>query len=159
MENFNAFTASGVTYGSSPRYTIISRYEEVSKLLLHELIHNFYVDGNSCHHLMHDIISKYKQIKGSNYDYEYSIYESYTELLSSYYNIIFSNINIQDYTSRVGEATIKGKIKTQIIIELLYSYNTIANLIKINGRPNASSNHSKGFTKRWTKLRIDAISF
>ena len=126
-ENFNGFTASGVTFGSSPRYTIVTRYEEVAKLLLHELIHNFNVDGNSCHHELYPVISKYKKTKGKNYDYEYSIYESYTELLSSYYNIIFSNINLVDYKNKIQE-----KIKSQIILELLYSYNTIANLLRIN---------------------------
>jgi hypothetical protein len=126
-ENFNGFTASGVTFGTSPRYTIVTRYEEVAKLLLHELIHNFNVDGNSCHHELYPVISKYKKTKGKNYDYEYSIYESYTELLSSYYNIIFSNINLAGYKDKIEE-----KIKSQIILELLYSYNTIANLLRIN---------------------------
>lgn len=127
-QNFNAFTASGVTFGHSPRYTIISRYEEAAKLLLHELIHNFYVDGNICHHTLYGVITRYKKTKGNNYDYEYSMYESYTELLSSYYNIIFYNINLPNYLNNI-----QNKIKSQIILELLYSYNTIANLIKING--------------------------
>jgi uncharacterized LabA/DUF88 family protein len=74
------------------------------------------------------VITKYKKTKGHNYDYEYSIYESYTELLSSYYNIIFFNINLQNYLNNI-----ENKIKSQIILELLYSYNTVANLIKING--------------------------
>ena len=126
-ENFNGFTASGVTFGVSPRYTIVTRYEEVAKLLLHELIHNFNVDGNSCHHELYPVISKYKKTKGDNYDYEYSIYESYTELLSSYYNIIFANIALVDYQNMIEE-----KIKSQILIELLYSYNTVANLLRIN---------------------------
>ena len=127
-KNFNAFVASGVTYGSSSRYTIITRYEEVSKLLLHELIHNFNMDGNLCHNTFNNIISKYKKTKGSNYNYEYSMYESYTELLSSYYNIIFTNMN-----NELNKINMIEKIKIQIIIELLYSYNTIANLIIING--------------------------
>ena len=42
-------------------------------------------------------------------------------------NIIFSNINLVNYMNKIEE-----KIKSQIIIELLYSYNTIANLLRIN---------------------------
>lgn len=132
--NFEAFVASGVTWGgggkeSNPKYTIITRYEEIEKLLLHELIHNYNMDGSNYHEHNHEIINNYNKSKESgNYDYSYSIYESYTELLSSYFNMIFSNIN-----SNLTAKKIKKKIICQIIIELLYSYNLIANLIKLNG--------------------------
>lgn len=136
-DNFEAFVASGVTYGINPRITIITRYEEVQKLLIHELIHNFYIDGSNYHNELNDIISKYRIIKNDmpnstinkkNYDYEYSIYESYTELLSTYFYLIFKNLS-----NNVGELDIEEKILGQIIIELLYSYNLICNLAKING--------------------------
>jgi hypothetical protein len=133
IENFNAFTASGVTFGDSPRITLITRYEEISKLLLHELIHNYNLDGSSFHEHNHDLIKKYKNIKNpktnfniNNYDYSYSMYESYTELLSSYLSMIFRNINLD-----FKEDLIK-RYQTEIIMELLYSYNTISNLIKLN---------------------------
>jgi hypothetical protein len=125
-ENFNAFTASGVTFGDSPRYTIISRYEEVSKLLLHELIHNLNMDGNHYHDHNYKLIDEYKDTKGNNYDYEYSIYESYTEILSSYLNLIFRNIDLDD------KEQIINNLIVQIIIELLYSYNVVGNLMRLN---------------------------
>lgn len=133
IQNFNAFTASGVTFGGTPRYTIISRYEEISKLLLHELIHNYNLDGSGFHEHNHDLIKTYKNIKNpktelsiSNYDYSYSIYESYTELLSSYLSMIFRNINLE-----VKKDLLK-RYQIEILMELLYSYNTISNLIKLN---------------------------
>lgn len=140
--NYNAFTASGVTFGTEPRYTIITRYEEVSKLLLHELIHNFNIDGHpqnlqnshQSHYIdkINKIIKTYSTIKNNkynsetNYDYEFSIYESYTELLSSYLNIIFLTIDLETSDLIILE------LEKKITIELLYSYNTIANLIHIN---------------------------
>ncbi|AYV79944.1 MAG: hypothetical protein Gaeavirus2_26 [Gaeavirus sp.] len=124
---YTAFTSSGVTFGLNPRYTIITRYEEIHKLLLHELIHNFYIDG-SCHTDFDDVLTKYKNSKSThNHHYQYSMYESYTELLATYITIIFRNINL------TSQQEIIDKIETEIIMELLYSYNTICNLIKKNG--------------------------
>jgi hypothetical protein len=134
IENFNAFTASGVTHGQNPRITIISRYEEISKLLIHELIHNFNLDGSGYHEHNDLLIKTYKKIKNpltlthvKNYDYAYSIYESYTELLSSYLSMIFRNIDLDK------KKDIVARFEIEIFIELLYSYNTIGNLIRING--------------------------
>ena len=131
--NFNAFTASGVTYGQNPRITIISRYEEIGKLLIHELIHNFDLDGSGFHEHNNSLIKTYKKIKNSetpskikNYDYTYSIYESYTELLSSYLSMCFRNINLTE------KIDVLARFEVEILLELLYSYNTIANLIKLN---------------------------
>jgi hypothetical protein len=133
IEKFEAFTASGVTYGENPRITIISRYEEIGKLLIHELIHNFDLDGSGYHECNESLIKTYKEIKNpptqsqiQNYDYSFSIYESYTELLSSYLSIIFRNINL------TNKKDLLERFETEILIELLYSYNTISNLIKIN---------------------------
>ena len=133
IENFNAFTASGVTYGQNPRITIISRYEEIGKLLIHELIHNFDLDGSGYHEHNDSLIKSYKKIKNpqtasqiKNYDYSYSIYESYTELLSSYLSMIFRNIDL------VNKKDILSRFEAEILLELLYSYNTIANLIRLN---------------------------
>ena len=87
VKNFNAFTASGVTFGHFPRISILTRHEEINKLMYHELIHNFGIDGSNYHsELKKDgIFEKYLQIKNTNsYHYEYSLYESYTELISSY---------------------------------------------------------------------------
>ena len=123
-DNFEAFTSSGLTYNKKPRITIITRYEEVDKLLFHELIHNFYLDGCKYHTQIKNIISTYEKSKNDdNYNYEYSLYESYTELYSSYLNIIFKILMTNDD---------KSKIYSYILIELIYSYNTIANLILLN---------------------------
>jgi hypothetical protein len=137
IANFNAFTASGVTFGNIPKITLISRYEEISKLLLHELIHNYNLDGSMYHDHNHEIIKNYKNIKNPttkldvyNYDYPYSIYESYTELLSSYLSIIFRNILLDSKKDLIE------RYKTEIIMEILYSYHTISNLIKLNNYKN-----------------------
>lgn len=144
-DNFEAFVASGVTWNNSlGRITIITRYEEVEKLLIHELIHNYYIDGSECHdHLLHTI-NQYRLTKNptnidkSNYDYELSIYESYTELLSTYFYLIFSNLELN-----TPKDTIKKKLFAQVMVEILYSYNTIGNLIKLNEYSNYSNFISK----------------
>ena len=131
-DDFEAFVASGVTFSIDPKITIITRYEEVEKLLIHELIHNYNIDGSEFHNGLVDVLNKYYITKNKNknnkinYHYEYSIYESYTELLSTYFYLIFENIksNIKiDLNKLIG----------QITIELIYSYNVIANLINLNG--------------------------
>ncbi len=130
-EEYKGFTVSGVTHGLNPRYTIVTRYEEVAKLLLHELIHNFYLDGSNFHSQLKNIIKDYIKIKNNpnskikNYNYEFSIYESYTELLGTYLYLLFENINL-------SESDLKNKLIGQICSEILYSYNTIANLAKLN---------------------------
>jgi hypothetical protein len=136
IDNFNAFTASGVTFGSTTRITILTRYEEINKLMYHELIHNFNIDGSSYHDNMekNGILSKYEKIKNNkSYHYEFSIYESYTELLSSYLNIIFRMIQ-----ERINKNKLKKIFLSRIIIEILYSYNTISNIIKLNNFTNYS---------------------
>lgn len=128
-DNFEAFVASGITYGNNPRITIITRYEEIEKLLIHELIHNYHMDGSNYHDQLKHIISEYKLAKNANnYDYEYSMYESYTELLSTYFYLLFKNLS-----NGIDESKIQQKLLGQIIIELLYSYNLISNLASING--------------------------
>jgi len=130
VNNFNAFTASGVTFGHNPRISILTRYEEINKLMYHELIHNFGIDGSNYHdELKKDgILEKYIKIKTKNsYNYEYSLYESYTELISSYLNIIFITIK-----QNITDDSLKYILMTKIIIEILYSYNTISNIIKLN---------------------------
>jgi len=120
-QNFEAFTASGLTFVNT---TIITRYEEIEKLLLHELIHNFNLDGHNCNDQLTDFKKNYNNNKFDNYEYCYDFYESYTELLSSYFNILFSLIN-RNITKKI--------LKSYIIIEILYSYNVVANLLRING--------------------------
>jgi hypothetical protein len=122
--NFEAFTASGLTYNKKPRITVITRYEEIDKLLFHELIHNYYLDGSKYHREIKNVILTYEKSKNDdNYNYEYSLYESYTELYSSYLNIIFKILTTSDD---------KSKIYAYILIELIYSYNVISNLILLN---------------------------
>ena len=101
--------------------------------MIHELIHNFNLDGSGFHNHNHSLIADYKNIKNprtalpnDNYDYSYSIYESYTELLSSYISMIFRNINLDNKQDLIK------RFESEILLELIYSYNTIANLIKLN---------------------------
>lgn len=136
-KTFTAFTASGVTFGQNPRITIISRYENVDKLMLHELIHNYYLDGCIHHEENKELIYEYKTVKNpptlnsiKNYDYDYSIYESWTELYSGYLRMCFRNINL------INKQEIISRFETEILFELLYSYNTICNIIKLNGYSN-----------------------
>jgi hypothetical protein len=134
IDNFNAFTASGVTYGTITKVSILTRYEEINKLMYHELIHNFGVDGTSYHDFIEEtgILLRYKQMKANkSYHYDYSIYESYTELLSSYLNIIFRILEENKLENKL-----KNIFLSRIIIEILYSYNTISNIIKLNNFTN-----------------------
>jgi hypothetical protein len=132
--DFKAFTASGLTYGDKERITVITRYEEIEKLLIHELAHNYGIDGSLSHnHEFKELNDEYTKTKNKlsnkkkNFDYRFSIYESYAELSSSYFNLIFININ---------KKSMREKLVMGITLELLYSYNTICNLAKLNGYSN-----------------------
>lgn len=128
VQDFKAFTVSGVTYsGGKLRITLITRFEEIEKLLIHELIHNLHLDGSNYHDQNTNLIKEYNKTKqNQNYNYEYSIYESYTELLSTYLYLIFKNLN-------KSSKQIFKILLGQILIEIIYSYNTIVNLAKLNG--------------------------
>ena len=137
--NFEGFTASGLTFERRDKIiTIITRYEEVNKLLIHELFHNFNLDNSSLITKEFDILNEeYKNIKNSkinngiiNYDYQHSIFESYTELSSSYFNIIFK---ILSKYHKIKKDKILNVIIKNIVKELIYSYNTVYNLAKLNG--------------------------
>lgn len=129
QENFEAFVASGVTFGSNPKITIITRYEEVEKLLIHELIHNYGIDGSGFHNQMDEVLAEYNKVKNEgNYHYEYSIYESYTEMLSTYIYLLFINIKLE-----LDGIELENKLMAQIMLEIIYSYNLICNLINLNG--------------------------
>jgi hypothetical protein len=141
VNNFNAFTASGVTFGHNPRISILTRYEEINKLMYHELIHNFGIDGSNYHNELkkEGILERYIKIKTNNsYNYEYSLYESYTELISSYLNIIFitikQNIDSSNFSNSlsINDDNLKYILMAKIVIEILYSYNTLSNIIKLN---------------------------
>lgn len=142
-DEYEAFVASGVTFGLEPRITIVTRYEEVEKLLIHELIHNYNIDGSGYHSKLQDVIEKYIQTKNKNYSkknysYEFSIYESYTELLSTYLYLLFANIKKNIVLTR-------EKIMGKILLELIYSYNLICNLIYLNDYANYAEFKSKIF--------------
>lgn len=146
-KKFGAFIPSGLTFDQNnfisnnktnfdvninSKITIISRYEEIEKLLIHELIHNLNMDGNAYYDDLKNIIFQYKSIKpANNFDYEYSIFESYTELSSTYLYLIYKNINLN-----LNDIEIKNKFFGQILVEIIYSHNIIANLIKLNGYSN-----------------------
>lgn len=128
VKEYKAFTVSGVTHSihPNPRITVITRYEEIEKLLIHELVHNLYLDGSNYHIKLESILDQYNQIKKSkNYNYEYSMYESYTELLSTYLYLLFINMNKTLHK-------LKKILFGQILIEIIYSYNTIVNIAKLN---------------------------
>lgn len=141
-KKYGAFVASGITYdrtdffshdekNTNSKITIISRYEEIEKLLIHELIHNFNIDGSSYFDDLSSVISKYNLIKPSNnYNYPYSIFESYTELSSTYFYLFYKNIDMNNNDN------IKNKLFGQILVEIIYSYNVVVNLIRLNGYKN-----------------------
>lgn len=161
VRKFKAFTPSGVTfqdYLTNTKISIVTRYEEIEKLLIHELIHNYCIDGTGYHKNLSSIISKYKSVKNNtvrntyvcecsnidtnnintctktrikNYDYDFSIYEIYTELLSGYFYLLYKNY-FSDKILSMDENTLHKTLCYQIILELLYSYNLICNLIDLN---------------------------
>ena len=45
IDNFNAFTASGVTYGTTTKVSILTRYEEINNLMYHS--HSILINRNS----------------------------------------------------------------------------------------------------------------
>jgi hypothetical protein len=161
-KSFEAFVASGVTYSTSKsKITLVTRFEEVEKLLIHELVHNYNLDGSEYHSdfLMKQVVSQYKNIKNPlNYDYEYSIYESYTELVSTYFYLIFKNLVIKTTTH-----DIETKLFSQILCELLYSYNTISNIIKLNGYNSwnkfAKSNTFEGSICTYEYYYVKALAY
>lgn len=132
-ENYTAFVSSGFTTSFNhnnidKKLTVITRFEEIHKLLIHELIHNFCLDGSCKHSQQKQNIILYNTIKNNkNFNYEFCIYESYTELLSSYYQILFFILFFHS-----SNTNILSLIKKFIINEIHYSFNLIANLIKLN---------------------------
>lgn len=147
--NYEAFVASGVTFGLNPKITIITRYEEIEKLLIHELVHNYNMDGSEFHNSLNEQLEIYKNIKNiKNYHYEYSMYESYTELLSTYFYLLFVNIREELKNNNVETNNkLENKLMGQILIEIIYSYNLICNLIKLNGYSNYAEFRSNIFFK------------
>lgn len=126
---FGAFTTSGITYPQDDTTinVIVSRYEEIEKLLIHELIHAFKLDGS---HLHNDkdfccIKKEYNKIKPKIYNYEYSIYESWTELMASYIFLV-----LKFY--KLDKKIFKEKMLCNIIFEIIYSYNIVYNLFDIH---------------------------
>ena len=133
IKNFDAFSSSGLTIGN---LTFVTRIEEAEKLLLHELIHNYDIDGSNYHKNLDKVINTYEKTKNiKHYKYDYCLYESYAELLSSYFSMIFRNIDDPN------------RIEIEIIIEILYSYNTVCNIIKLNGYTNIDDFITNGYFK------------
>ena len=131
VQKFNAFCPSGLTWPNQNDtcYTLLTRVEETTKLLLHELIHNYGIDGSKTN-IDKNIVKEYNLVKNPlktniNYVYPHAIFESITELFSSYFSIGFRLIdqnNNDFFENYVGS----------VIVELLYSYNLVSNLIKLN---------------------------
>ena len=102
------------------------------------------MDGSGFHNDLGIILSEYKITKNNNdgknknFHYDYSIYESYAELLSTYLYLLFLNIKS---SNQLDIYSLMGKI----LIELVYSYNVIANLIDLNGYSNYNQFRSKVF--------------
>ena len=124
QNNFEAFTISGFTNNN---LTVLTRIEEIEKLTIHEIIHGLNIDCSNSKNL-NQIINKYHNNKSKkNYTYTYDIYESYTELLSSYIYLTFKNINL-------NEKEFKKIMYQQILFEIIYSNNIVCNLIKLNNK-------------------------
>jgi hypothetical protein len=124
INNFEAFSISGFTNNN---LTVLTRIEEIEKLTIHEIIHGLNIDCSDSKNL-NQIINKYHNNKSKkNYTYTYDIYESYTELLSSYIYLTFKNINL-------NEKEFKKIMYQQILFEIIYSNNIVCNLIKLNNK-------------------------
>jgi hypothetical protein len=141
--SFGAFTTSGVTFhDKNTVISIITRCEEIEKLLIHELCHAFNLDGSHGFDNHKNIIKKYETLKPpNNYKYDYCIYETYAELLASYFYLTYKDIlnfpklgcidrreDVMDLT----DTEFQTIMYQQILVEILYSFNIIANLIALN---------------------------
>lgn len=127
VDNFEAFTVSGLTQDNHST-VIITRQEEIIKLLFHELIHCFDADGSNYN--FDEIIKEYRKKKDSRlHSYESDIFESYTELLSSYFNMIYYLVS---ENVLLTDEVLFNRLKSLILIEYFYSLNLICNLIHLN---------------------------
>jgi hypothetical protein len=127
-ENYEAFCVSGYTTEIlNNTLSVLTKFEEIEKLTIHELIHGLNIDCSNSTNL-NEIIKKYHLNKSKkNFTYKYDIFESYTELLSSYIYLTFKNINL-------NEKDFKEIMYQQILVEIIYSNNIVCNLIKLNSK-------------------------
>ena len=99
--NFEAFTASGLTYNKKPRITVITRYEEIDKLLFHELIHNYYLDGSKYHREIKNVILTYEKSKNDdNYNYEYSSNFVFMIMIMFGYDFDGAHVDVDEVAAR-----------------------------------------------------------
>lgn len=132
-ENFQAFSVSGITFSHFTRdnklCSIITRKEEIHRLCIHELLHQTKLDFSSDISL--DTKNKYKKLKNPcNYHYHHSLVESFTELSSTYYNIMFQLYFM--YGNVLCRKSFQQKFKFCINIEILYSTIVVLSIIKMN---------------------------
>jgi hypothetical protein len=131
--NFEAFTTSGITFDFDEyQVSIISRIEEIQKLLIHELIHNVKLDMRN-HNEFINLNENYKKIKNkNNYHYYYSLIEIFTEWSCVLYNILFKMKFFFMNLQKKNFIKIYKKIYQR---ELIHSLKNLFSIIKLNGYP------------------------
>ncbi len=138
-KNFQAFSVSGKTFSNFRKLghscSIITRHEEIHKLCIHELLHQTKLDhSDSIKH--NTLFYMYEKIKPScNHHYNYSLLESYTELSSTYYNIMFQLYFI--FGNNISRKKFNKVFIFCICLEM-YSTLIVLSLIKMNNYKNVS---------------------
>lgn len=143
-ENFQAFSVSGITFShftsENKLCSIITRKEEIHRLCIHELLHQTKLDFSNCTNI--DIKNQYRKLKNAcNYHYHHSLIESFTELSSTYYNIMFQLYFV--YKKSLNEKIFQQKFIFCINIEILYSTIVVLSIIKINNYINLKDFNEK----------------
>lgn len=143
-ENFQAFSVSGITFShftsDNKLCSIITRKEEIHRLCIHEILHQTKLDFSN--HISIDIKNKYKKLKNScNYHYHHSLIESFTELSSTYYNIMFQLYFM--YGNSLNKKSFQQKFNFCINTEILYSTIVVLSIIKMNNYINLKEFNEK----------------
>lgn len=138
--NFQAFSVSGKTFSNFRKKnnycSIITRLEEIHKLCIHELLHQTKLDYSFS--IKQDTLKLYETIKPKcNHHYYYSLIESYTELSSTYYNIMFQ-IYFIFWKDNFSYKKFKKIFKYCICLEIIYSTCIVLSLIKMNNYKSVS---------------------
>lgn len=139
-KNFQAFAVSGKTFSNFRKLghscSIITRHEEIHKLCIHELLHQTKLD-HSDSLKQNTLFYMYEKIKPScNHHYNYSLLESYTELSSTYYNIMFQLYFI--FGNDISRKKFNKVFIFCICLEMMYSTLIVLSLIKMNNYKNVS---------------------
>jgi hypothetical protein len=139
-KNFQAFSVSGKTFSNFMNNgsfcSIITRLEEIHKLCIHELLHQTKLDYSDSMK-QNTLFYIYEEIKPiCNHHYKYSLLESYTELSSTYHNIIFQLYFI--FGNKISLKKFNKLFIFCICLEMMYSTLIVLSLIKMNNYKNVS---------------------